>query len=104
MVRSPKEAAFFVDVKGLHKKNFWPVRERPVRKDLFYVLAFVPTGKPSRFFVLTQERVNTGIRENFEHAQSRAKAKGLNLDKNPFPGIEWKYAETFDNAWNFLPK
>jgi len=104
MVYSPKHVAFAVDVKGLYRRNFWPVREQAVRKDLFYIFAFVPCDTPSRFFVLTQQQANKGIREDFEHAQSRAKKKGRDLATNPFPGVEWKYAEAFENAWNSLPE
>jgi hypothetical protein len=99
MVYSPKNLPFAVDVKGLYKKNFWLVREQTARKELFYVFAFVPSGTPSRFFVLTQEQVNKSIQENF----GRAKGKGRDLDKIR-PGVAWKYVETFENRWDSLPK
>ena len=104
MAYSPKQVPFAVDVKGLYKKNFWPVREKLARKDLFYVLAFVPDDRPNRFFVLTQKQVNKGIRDNFLHVQNRAKAKDKVLAHNPFPGVEWKFVERFESAWDSLPK
>src|SRR5437879_5364985 len=67
MVYSPEHVAFAVDVKGLYKRNFWPVQEKEPRNDLFYVFVLVPSGVPVRFFVLTQDQVNKGIQEDFEH-------------------------------------
>jgi hypothetical protein len=103
MVYSPNHVPFAVDVKGLYKKNFWPVRQQAVRNDLFYVLAFVPSGMPSRFFILTQAQVERGIQEDFERARSAAKKRGKTVAKNKFPGVSWKYAEAWENAWDSLP-
>jgi len=104
MAVSPKRVPFVVDVKGLYKKNFWPVREREPRSDLFYVFVLVPPGADKvRFFVLTQEQVNIGIHEDFLYAQGRAKDKGRAMTTNPFPGVEWKYAERWEGAWDSLP-
>src|SRR6516164_2941165 len=63
MVRSPKHVNFSVDVKGLYRKNYWVVRRKERRSDLYYVFAFVPADQPNEFFVLTQEQVNRGIDE-----------------------------------------
>ena len=104
MVYSPNQVPFAVDVKGLYKKNFWPVRKQEPRRDLYYVFAFVPSGPPSRFFVLTQEQVNQGIEEDFEHYRSIGKKKGQERDRNLFPGVLWSYAERFESAWDSLPK
>jgi hypothetical protein len=52
MVNSPNGTAFAVDVKGLHKKNTWPVSKRPANSTLFYVFALVPDKAPNRFFIL----------------------------------------------------
>jgi hypothetical protein len=104
MVYSPNHLPFAVDVKGLYKKNFWPVQEKAALKDLFYIFAFVPSGTPSRFFILTQEQVNKLIEKNFALAKIRAKAKGRDYPKNLFPGVEWKSAEPFEDAWDSLPK
>jgi hypothetical protein len=103
MVYSPNHVPFAVDVKGLYKKNFWPVRQQQARSDLFYVFAFVPSGMSSRFFVLTQSQVEKGIQEDFARARSAAKTKGRTLDKNTFPGVSWKYGEAWENAWDALP-
>ena len=100
MAYSPRQSAFAVD----DRKNVWPVREQAARKGLFYVFAFVAGDAVTRFFVLTQEQVNKGIRENFKHFRGRAKNKGRNVDRNPFLCVEWKYAENFENAWRSLPQ
>ena len=76
MVRSPQGEWFAVEVKGLYKKNDWPVRQQKTRNNLFYVFAFVPTGMPNRFFVLTQSEVNNGMVEDLERAEKAAKMKG----------------------------
>src|ERR1700687_3100631 len=77
MVYSPKGRAFFVDVKGQYKPNFWPVRPKATRGKLFYVLALVPENARNQFFILTQDQVNEGIRVDLEHAKALRKAKGL---------------------------
>src|ERR1700761_1492588 len=52
MVVSPDtKTMFLVDVKGLYKTNPWVIKRKPIRKNLFYILAFVPTGLPNRYFV-----------------------------------------------------
>lgn len=104
MVISPNRQQFLVDVKGQYKRNFWPVRQKERRDGLFYVLAFVPRDVPNRFFILTQEQANNGIDADWNHAKARRKAKGLDGEPKEFPGIEWKFAERFENAWEALPK
>jgi len=104
MVRSPNGRQFFVDVKGQYKRNFWPVRKKEPCKNLFYVLALVPPDAPNRFFVLTQDRANEGIEVDWMGARARRKTKGLDGEPKEFPGIGWKFAERFEDAWEALPK
>src|SRR5437773_11704837 len=92
MVVSPKGQAFFVDVKGQYKPNFWPVSQKETAAKLFYVLAFVPENEPNQFFILTQEDVNGGIRKDWQGAVARRKAKGLPGDPGDFHGITWSFA------------
>ena len=55
MVVSPKrKQMFLIDVKGLYRRNPWLVKRKPPQPNLFYVLAYVPTGEPNQFFVMTQ--------------------------------------------------
>ncbi len=57
MVISPSGKMFLVDVKGLYRTNPWLIKRKPIRANLFYVLAFVPTGGPNQFFMLDQKQV-----------------------------------------------
>jgi hypothetical protein len=104
MVISPNGRQFLVDVKGQYKRNFWPVRKKERRGNLFYVLALVPRGESNRFFILTQDQANNGIADDLMHAKARRKAKGLEGEPRDFPGIEWKFAEQFADKWKVLPK
>ena len=89
MVISPNGMPFSVDVKGQHRRAFWPVRRKDATKNLFYVLALVPKGKENRFFVLTQDQANEGI----------------DWAGGPeFPGIDAAFADRFVDKWDSLPK
>lgn len=104
MVISPNGRQFLVDVKGQYKPNFWPVRKKEPRGNLFYVLALVPPRERNRFFILTQDQANRGIAADWARSRARRKAKGLAGDPRDFPGIEWKFAEDFEDSWEALPK
>src|SRR6266478_3426074 len=59
MVVSPKlKQMFLIDVKGLYRKNPWVLKRKPTRANLYYVFAYVPTGEPNQFFVMTQQHAN----------------------------------------------
>jgi hypothetical protein len=105
LVNSPNQVAFSVDVKGLYKKNFWAVRAKAAKHNLFYILAFVPDDEQNRFFILTQDRVNKEIEIDFTLARTRAAKKGRSEEKlGNFPGINWGRAQACENAWDILPK
>jgi hypothetical protein len=104
MVVSPNGIPFLVDVKGQYKPNFWPVRPKGKRDKLFYVLAFVPNGGGNQFFILTQDRVNEGIRDDLERAKALRKAKGRRGDPGDFPGVQRSFVQPFEDAWSALPK
>ena len=105
LVNSPNQIAFSVDVKGLYKKNFWAVRNKEKKRNLFYILAFVPDEGQNRFFILTQDRVNEEIEVDLTLARTRAAKKGRSTEKlGNFPGIAWGRAEATENAWGILPK
>jgi hypothetical protein len=63
MVVSPEGAHFLVDVKGQYKENFWPITPKEAQ-GLFYILAFVPDGKPNQFYILTQEAAQEEVAKN----------------------------------------
>src|SRR6201992_3973420 len=54
MARGPRGGSFGIDVKGLYKPNFWVVKTKDAREQLYYVLAYVPDEGANRFFVLDQ--------------------------------------------------
>jgi len=104
MVISPGgEEQFLVDVKGLAAPNYWQIKKKKRRDNLFYILALVPEGKTNQFFVLTQERANLFIDEEFERCRPEQKERGI--DKLRL-GIRWRDADQpeFRDAWSVLPK
>jgi hypothetical protein len=104
MVKSPLGKRFEVDVKGLYKRNFWPVRQKADNPNLFYIFAYVPAGAPNEIFVLEQSKVTEGIA--FEIAKTRANkaAKGLpHVDTQDFPCVSWTFAAEHSGGWKILP-
>jgi hypothetical protein len=97
MVVSPiKKEMFLVDVKGLYRKNPWLIKRKPSRKNLFYILAYVPAGEPNQFFVLTQPDVTKLIEDELNR---------LKRDDNyPVTGFLWTLALPHQNAWSVLPQ
>jgi hypothetical protein len=104
LVNSPNQVAFSVDVKGLYKKNFWAVRAKKARHNLFYILAFVPDEGQNQFFILTQDAVNKEIEADLTVARTRAAAQGRSAEKiGNFTGMTWGRAEAHKSAWKILP-
>ena len=104
MARSPHGISFGIDVKGLYKPNFWAVKAKDYREQLFYVLTFVPDEAANRYFILSQSEVNAEVAAETERARLRAQAKGRSEDKvDSFPGVGWKFAEQYEDAWKALP-
>jgi hypothetical protein len=107
MAISPKGVPFTVDVKGLYKRNFWAVRPKEPKPNLFYILALVPNPDEgqNRFFILTQDQANKAIEAEETLARTRAVEKGRPVENiGSFPGITWGQAEASENAWSILPK
>jgi hypothetical protein len=105
LVNSPNEVPFSVDVKGLYQKNFWAVRPKKAKPNLFYVLALVPNEGQNRFFILTQDQANKAIQAEEKLARIRAVEKGRSVESiGNFPGITWGQAEASENAWSVLPE
>lgn len=97
MVLSPKRRKMFlVDVKGLYRKNAWIVKRKTERKDLFYVLVYVPPKEPNEFFVMTQRQ----IKRHIEDELTRLKRP----NHYPVEGFLWKLALPYRNAWSVLPE
>ena len=97
MVLSPKRRKMFlVDVKGLYRKNPWLVKRKTQREDLFYVLAFVPTGEANQFFVLTQAQVK-------EHIDAQLKRLGRPEDYS-VTGFNFNVVEPHKDKWEVFPE
>ncbi|MGO9049734.1 MAG: hypothetical protein ACLP19_05815 [Xanthobacteraceae bacterium] len=97
MVVSPEQREnFLVDVKGLYRINPWLVKRKEPRANLFYILAYVPTGAPNEFFVMRQQDANALV---------QAELKRINRpDDYPVTGFVWKTALKFRDAWDVLPR
>jgi|SRR5665213_1046782 len=102
MVVSPNGTQFLIDVKGLYRPNFWQVKPKARRDNLFYVLALVPDVGQNRFFVMTQKEVNNDIKNNTDAWRKRNPAKA-NMDDTR-PGVSAKCAEKHENCWDVLPQ
>jgi hypothetical protein len=87
---------FLVDIKGLYRINPWVIKRKPERDNLYYVLAFVPTGAANRFFILQQSEIN-------EHIQGELTRLGRANDY-PMTGISFKIAMAYEDAWAALPE
>ncbi|MFH1793685.1 MAG: hypothetical protein ABIK36_05015 [Pseudomonadota bacterium] len=85
---------FLVDVKGQRTANFWQIKPKVGRSDLFYILAYVPPGKPNRFFVMSHAEVAT-LLDEYKHS-------GIKFDER-FPGMNWTTPHRFENNWGKLP-
>jgi hypothetical protein len=96
MVVSPvHRKQFLIDVKGLYRVNPWLIKRKSARPNLFYVLAFVPKGKPNQFFVLTQAAAYAHIRSELKRLK-RAETYSMT-------GVVWKLVEKHRDAWDVLP-
>lgn len=97
MVVSPKsKTMFLVDVKGLYRTNPWVIKRKATREHLFYILAFVPTDQPNRFFVLSQREINRYVVSELQRL-NRA-------DDYRMTGITFRQATAHEDAWDALPQ
>ena len=95
MVVTPSRKMFLIDVKGQSTRNFWRIRKKVGRNNLFYVLAYVTVDKANRFFVLPQQKLSKLMNE-YEHS-------GVKYDAR-FSGVNWTAPHRFENKWELLPK
>lgn len=94
-VLSPdKKTTFLIDVKGLKTRNFWQIRQKEQTENLFYVLAYVPTGSTNRFFIFSQKQLT--------ETMYRYETSGVKYDPR-FSGINWGMALSQENLWEELP-
>jgi hypothetical protein len=102
MVVSPSGKPFLVDVKGQYSPNFWPVKPKAQRQDLFYVLAFVPDGASNSFSILTQDEANADIEKNTKEWRERDAARADAEDR--MPGVSQEFAKKNEGRWDKLPQ
>ncbi len=96
MVVSPEtKAMFLIDVKGLYKKNSFQLKRKAPRENLFYVLAYVPTGQANQYFILKQSEANNIISEDLKRLKR--------LDTYKMTGIPFKLALPYRDSWEALP-
>ena len=96
MVLSPKRRKMFlVDVKGLYCRNPWLVKRKQQRNDLFYVLAYVPTGKANQFFVLSQAQVGELIEVELKRLHRP--------DDYSVTGFNFSVPALHEDKWDLLP-
>ena len=95
IVRSPTAALFQIDVKGQSGPNFWRIKQKIDRHNLFYVFALVPLDKPNRFFIVPQRDLSKLMNE-YEHS-------GVKFDPR-FAGVNWTTLYPYENQWKLLPQ
>jgi hypothetical protein len=96
MVLAPEQGEMFlIDVKGQSTGSFWRIREKPQRKNLFYVLAYVPVGKANRYFVLCQSDL-TKLMKSYEQSGVAFRPE--------FSGINWGAPAAYESKWDILPR
>lgn len=94
VIAPDKQTTFLVDVKGQKTMNFWQIRKKAAVPNLFYILAYVPSGKANRFFIFNQSLLNMKLDEY--------EVSGVKFDSR-FPGMNWSTAHSQEDAWGELP-
>ena len=88
------KTTFLIDVKGQRTKNFWQIKAKQRRDDLYYVLSYVARGQKNRFCVLPQSEMNKKLKEY--------EGSGVKFDER-FSGMNWKTAFEYEDRWDLLP-
>jgi hypothetical protein len=93
---SPRtKTALLVDVKGLYRKNGWVVQPKPRRKNLFYVLVYVPLGSANEFYVFSQQTMNQCIRSELARLKRASDYR--------IKGMSWSLAQQRGGSLTTLP-
>ncbi len=95
MVASPSKTMFLVDVKGQYRANPWLIKKKPDCPNLFYILAYVPTGAPNQYFILSQADAGKLIEKEL--------ARLGRPDNYPVTGFLFNQAKEYADAWGTLP-
>ena len=100
LVVSPNQKHFMVDVKGLSTKNFWLIKRREPREELFYVLVYLPRNfEPPKFSILS----SANLMEEIDKLKIQYISEGKTWDYD-MEGINWSSAFEYENRWDVLPE
>lgn len=99
VVRSPEGTHFEIDVKGLSSRNFWLIREREPRSDLYFMLVYLPpTPTAPEFFIVSSAELMKAIAD----LRQQTIATGKNWAASG-AGINWGTGLAFKDCWHNLP-
>ena len=99
LVVSPNGEHFMVDVKGQATKNFWLIKRRAPRDDLFYILVYLPKDEHPKFFILSSHELMREREEYRKHIESKGRKY-----RDELGGINWSTALRYENRWDKLPR
>jgi len=103
LVATPNQNHFRVDVKGHSKRNFWDIREREPKKDLYYILVDI-FEKPPKYYILTSKEMQIECKKYFDKMKKKRAEQGREFKSARYKGIEAKTAEKYEGRWDILPK
>jgi len=96
---SPSDEHFNIDVKGLSSKNFWLIREREPRADLYFALVYLPPNHDTpQYFILHSKTLMKRITELKELTLANGKRW-----VESGSGINWGMSLEYKDCWNVLP-
>lgn len=102
-VSNPKTGKQFrVDVKGHGTKNFWEIRKRESKKDLFYILVDIFEESPN-YCILSSKETMDEWNNYYEHIREVRRAKGTEFPKDYRWGITHTQAIKYEDKWGKLP-
>ncbi len=97
---------FRVDVKGHSKKNFWEIKFKEPKEDLYYILVdvFLDSMNQPIYYILTSKEIMQEWKDYRKHIVKQRRQTG----KEPPPddwrwGIRHTQAEKYKNRWDKLP-
>ena len=98
---------FRVDVKGHSRENFWEIKYKKPKDDLFYILVdlFSDTYNPPKYYILCSKEAMKEWQDYKKHIIAKRQEKG----REPPPenwrwGIPHKQVVKYINKWEILQK
>ena len=94
---------FRVDVKGHGGKNFWEIRKREPKKDLFYILVDIFEESP-KYYILSSKEMMDEWYNYYQDIKKLRKKKGTMIPKSDYRwGIRHTQAMKYKDKWEALP-